>query len=314
MPSEVQARISDTIKYLGDHGLDPDGATSVQAKTKPEKWLGPLLSIGGIRGLKIFQSDAKTQQRRALRGLLLTALVRANMPEGEVPRLKQDFSEQPESLLRSQILWLATHARTTDLDARIDAAVLALAAAGTAFPTGNQFGCTKWDFAKNRPAQGLNCYGAVLYWLFMSGAFSHRWLLPLMKNSAQAAINKAVTGGRHTSSMDQLSHATDGGTGRVILAYRPGFPLAHVMIADGKGNFVSNNTPSENCPKELLNDLTDCTGVFAGIDRTALRGHGPIKITFEQLKALVALRPKGSYQGHAVLSSPPWEGKASWDR
>lgn len=322
MPSDDQNRIDDTVAYLQTHNLDPHGFTAAAARLQI-KTLSPLISIGGFRGPKLFQKDSKTQQRRALRALMLTYLTRGHMPHAQVDALKSDFMEQPEWLIKSQIQWMVTHTNTTDAQARQNAANTAIAAANAGtFQSANGCNFNTWNFYPTggaTPGGGLNCYGAVLYWLFLGGAFSHRWLLPLITiDNSQNAIDAAVTGGVRPAAMPQLTAHNAGAlaAGRAILLYTRGMPLGHVVISNGAGGFISNNTPLGSYAVGMGNDLFDCQNVFAGIDRNALHHHRPVQLTFNQLQNVCAVNPPGGYLGYAILDTAfaPWEGRPSWNR
>jgi len=316
MPKKHVDRINDTLEYLTANNLDPDNLTRLDANARIQI-LSPLISIGGFRGF--FKNPVKTQQRRALRALILTYLTRLNLPRNEVDALKHDFAQVSESTIRSQIAWAVQHANTTDGQARTNAAASALAATA-AFPgvTGNGVDFNKWDFFNHTAGGAVNCYGAVLYWLFTGGAFSHRSLRSLMDNQTQANINQFVLAGNDPAALPQLNAGNAAGlhAGRIICLYTRGDPFAHMIMSVGGGNFVSNNTPLVRTAPNEANNLFDTLGVFTGINQAYLHTYKPVIFTFLQLQHIIPITGGGGYLGYAILEPlyTPWEGKHIWRR
>lgn len=214
MAKDPEDRFDDTVKYVRT-SVQPDLAQHLEltATTQSTKEIiGDDLSLGGIR---LWKDEEKTQQRRALRALLLCQRLYFSslwakmyfkdevagktskmppVPDGQEPAFANQVPPvNADRWPQSSPSWKATKEASVKLwkdqsEAAIQDAIktfaitsqqagsLLAAAQDSGEATAPLVACNLVRTGSPFPSSTI-CYAAVMFWLFRSGLVSYRWML-----------------------------------------------------------------------------------------------------------------------------------------
>jgi hypothetical protein len=198
LAKDAQDRLKDTLGYIRDH-ISGELAEHIDALIVDHRaTIGNELSLGAR--WDVTGRDATTEQRRALRALLLCQRVYFSdlwpslfgvvatreavnwLPQGWKDQSCQFWANRTELDLRQALrMFIATSDDPTFV---ANAATKGQASA----PVGPYLTATRETFIGNPTA---TCYDAVMLWLFRSGLVSMRWLQRYRNGNTQATLTEA---------------------------------------------------------------------------------------------------------------------------
>lgn len=326
MSKSGQSRFNDTVQYLHSR-VDSNLAVHLQDVVRRGNVTGPALGAELSIGTRYEwpwggSYDDNTQQRRALRALLLCQRVYLSKLwcEVEIPPGLASGSDT-SSFVKTDAFASWDQVRQTTMsywggrnESEIVKAIrLYTATSGTAADAADA-ATSKGDFAVALPFLKLTrddpnfpghqtCYSAVMFWLFKSGLVSYRWMLKhSMGQLDVSGLKRAFGDGKDIwkadKAFDDKSTLPKVPRGHVVHLYVDNSMQwkGHWLISDGAGGAYGCNNDDED--GRVAREYALCN-----LNRQFLAYKGYPEGTDERNRVVV-LKDKGVLKGVATVFDP----------